>query len=69
MHRQPVQSENIKNVGYDAARKVLEIEFHSGGIYQYSNVSSAVYDGLMRASSHGKFFHAHIKSLYVHHKL
>jgi hypothetical protein len=64
MERQPVQSSNIKSVGYDAASKVLEIAFSSGGIYQYANVPASEHAALVAAPSVGKYFHAHIKSQY-----
>jgi hypothetical protein len=61
MQRTPVTSSNLKSVGYDPDTRTLEIEFHSGGIYQYSGVPEAVYSGLMSASSHGSYFDSHIK--------
>jgi hypothetical protein len=61
MIREPVQSSNLKSVGYDATSKTLEVEFNSGGIYQYSNVPKDIYMGLMRASSHGIFFARYVK--------
>ncbi len=64
MERIPVQSSDLKSVGYDVLTQVLEIEFNSGGIYQYFGVPQAVYDGLMSAPSHGKYFHAYIKDKY-----
>lgn len=38
MDRETVQSSNIASVGYDLSSSTLEIEFKSGGIYQYSGV-------------------------------
>jgi hypothetical protein len=61
LNRQQVQSSDIHSVGYDGVTEVLEIEFNSGGIYQYSNVSERVYSELMNAESHGKYFHRYIK--------
>ena len=61
MNRQHVSSNNIRSIGYDLKSQTLEIEFHSGGIYQYFNVPKSTYDALMSASSHGSFFHRHIK--------
>jgi len=61
MERQGVTSSNLASVGYDSTGSTLEIEFHSGAIYQYFEVSPTVYDGLMSASSHGEYFDAHIK--------
>lgn len=64
MRRQAVSSSNLRSVGYDQSSRTLEIEFHSGGIYQYDNVPHRVFQSLMNASSHGKYFHAYIKDVY-----
>ena len=64
MDRQSVSSSNIKSVGYDSKSKILEIEFHSGGIYQYFNVPESIYNGILSASSHGSYFHRYIKDKY-----
>jgi len=64
MIRQPVSSSNIRSVGYDPETRTLEIEFLSGGIYQYFNVPKPIYNALMVASSHGSYFHHHIKDQY-----
>ncbi|EOX0648561.1 KTSC domain-containing protein [Morganella morganii] len=40
---------------------MLEIAFHSSGIYQYSGVPPHIHSGLMNASSKGQYFDAHIK--------
>ena len=61
MERQKVASTNITSIGYDAASSTLEVEFHHGGVYQYSGVPSGVHAGLMAAGSHGQFLDAHIK--------
>ena len=64
MNRQNVSSTDISSIGYDSVASVLEIEFNSGGIYQYSSVSENIYENLMRASSHGTYFHGFIKDKY-----
>ena len=69
MNRTPVDSSNLKSVGYDSQRKVLEIEFHSGGIYQYFGVPLAVYNGLMQASSHGEYHAEYIKESFNYTRL
>jgi hypothetical protein len=61
MVREQVSSTNLASVGYDPAAKVLEIEFRSGGVYQYDGVPAALYEGLMAASSHGSYFDEFIK--------
>ena len=62
MNRQFVSSSNIRSIGYDLLSKILEIEFHSGGIYQYSGVPEHHYAGLMSAPSHGTYFAQNIKN-------
>ena len=57
-----MQSSNLCSVGNDLKTKVLEIEFHSGGIYQYSGVSESEYNALMSASSKGSYFAHNIKN-------
>jgi hypothetical protein len=65
MQRQPVKSSQIRSVGYDSAAQVLEIEFHSGGVYRYFGVPSEVHTALLRARSRGRYFEAHIKGAYL----
>lgn len=69
MDRVIVSSSNIRSIGYDPSGHVLEIAFLSGGIYQYDGVPEYVYDELMKASSHGKYFAAHIKNVYPTRKI
>lgn len=69
MIRTPVSSSNLRAVGYDAASRMLEIEFHTGGLYRYSGVSEATHRALMTAASHGSYFAANIKNVYPYTKL
>ncbi len=69
MERTPVTSSDIRSIGYDADSQTLEIEFNSGGTYQYSGVPSGEHDGIMAADSKGKYFHANIKNRYSFDKL
>jgi hypothetical protein len=62
MQRQMVESSNLRSVGYDAERSLMEVEFKNGSIYQYKGVPQAVYDELMRANSHGQYFNSKIKN-------
>lgn len=56
LERQSVKSVILSSVGYDESTKVLEIEFHSGLVYQYSGVPLKIYKDLMRSSEIGKYF-------------
>ena len=61
MKRIPVKSSDLKSVGYDEKTTLLEVEFNSGKIYQYSRVPKAVYLELMNAQSHGIYFSRNIR--------
>ncbi len=61
MNRTPVSSSNIASIGYDEERLILEVEFLNGSIYQYFGVPQSLYQGLMRASSHGSYLDDYIK--------
>jgi len=63
MNRETIVSSNLVSVGYDKTSSTLEIEFKNG-IYQYSGVSENEYEGLMNASSAGKYFNMNIKNRY-----
>ncbi len=63
-----VQSSNLAGVDYDG-RGTLVIAFHSGGVYAYYHVPYSEYSGLMRAESHGKYFHARIKKRYAYRRI
>jgi len=69
MERQHVRSSDLRSVGYDKESQTLEIEFNSGGVYQYFNVSESVFNALMSAPSHGKYFHSHINKKYSYNKI
>lgn len=64
MRRQTVSSSNLHSVGYDPPTATLEIEFNSGGVYQYSGVPSHVYDSLTNSGSLGRYFSSHIRDVY-----
>ncbi|MGD0233465.1 MAG: KTSC domain-containing protein [Syntrophorhabdales bacterium] len=48
----------------DENTRTLEIEFQGGRVYQYFDVPQPVFDGLLRADSHGTFFNSQIKGHY-----
>jgi hypothetical protein len=56
VERQPVKSRILRSVGYDESTKILEIEFSSGFVYQYSGVPPKVYADLMRSEEIGKYY-------------
>lgn len=64
MKRTEVESSMIHSVGYDPDKRTLEIEFNSGGVYQYFDVPPEEYEDLMQAESHGRYFLANIRDVY-----
>ena len=56
MERKRINASTIRSVGYDARQQLLEIEFSSGSIVQYSGVSAEVHRRFMSAPSPGSFF-------------
>jgi len=69
MNREPVESSDLSSVGYDLSTKTLEIEFNSGGVYQYFDVPENIHSELMSAPSKGKYFHKFIKNVYRYQKV
>lgn len=55
MQRKPVKSTNVESIGYDLETKTLQVEFKSGGIYQYAGVPPEMYAELLAAESVGRF--------------
>lgn len=64
MHRAPVSSSSIRDVGYDAAARRLEVGFRAGGVYEYDAVPPEVHDAFLAASSKGRFFQGRIRDRY-----
>jgi hypothetical protein len=54
MERQKISSTSIKSMGFDNG--VLEVEFKSGGVYQYKGVPMETYQKLRISDSIGSSF-------------
>lgn len=64
----PVQSSNVKAIGYDPITSQLRVEFNNGGVYNYEDVPAETYRGLMASHSKGAFLAANIKGKHAHSK-
>ena len=62
--RKTVDSTLATSIGYDKAASILEIEFHSGAVWQYDSVPEKVYKEMMRSSSIGSYFRDFIADMY-----
>jgi hypothetical protein len=64
MERFTVKSSNIASVGYDSVRLILEIEFKSGGVYQYFKVPLRIYTEFLSAPSLGRYLNKNIVPIF-----
>ncbi len=64
MSRTPVQSTSIRSLGYDATRRVLEVEFRRGAVYEYAGVPPRVFEALLTAESVGQTFMELVRDRY-----
>lgn len=70
VHRMPVESSSIASVGYDVGRRLLEVEFkESGDVYQYLEVPSEVYEGLLASESRGRYLNTSIKGVFEYRRV
>ena len=65
MDRIPVESSNLRSIGYDAASQTFEVEFKSHAIYQYYNVPEQIWMELEAAPSKGKYYSSQIKDRFL----
>ncbi|QOR55247.1 MAG: hypothetical protein SHS37scaffold220_16 [Phage 67_12] len=61
----PVESNQVRAIGYDAATKTLAVTFKrgNGAIYHYPGVEPATHAEFVNAESVGRYFGLHIEPL------
>lgn len=69
MERKEVKSSQIKTVGHDAAALQLEIEFHTGHVYRYFDVTAEEHQKFITADSIGKHFGQFIRNVKKYEKV
>jgi len=60
MHRIPVTSVDITQIGYQQNSETLEIQFSRGEVCQYYNVPSGIYDELMKSPAKEEYYYTKI---------
>jgi len=65
MERVQVLSSSIAGVGYCADRRVLEIEFINGGVYEYLEVPRDEFRAMSASPSKGRHVNDSIKTRYA----
>lgn len=61
LERHKVESSNLDWVAYDAENEYLYVGFLNGGVYAYEKVPQDIFDGLLNAGSHGRYFWVKIR--------
>lgn len=62
--RVPLASSLLAWVGYDAARRQLQVQFRSGERYLYFQVAPTCYRQLLAAESKGAYFNHQIRNCF-----
>ncbi len=59
----PVESNNIAEIGYDAAKREMRVWFKPrGALYAYHDVEPSIHAGFIAAESKGRHFKDHIRN-------
>lgn len=66
MNMQPVESSNIKAIGWESDE--LWVEF-ANGLYRYFSVPEDVFKGLQEAESKGAYFQKAVRGAYAYEKI
>jgi hypothetical protein len=56
MNRVDANSKAFRSMGYDPVSWTLELEMHSGDVYQYKKVPPEIWEAFYKAESKGKLF-------------
>ena len=64
-----LNSSNLASASYDVWSGTLTIEFHSRTVFAYYNVPPEIYDGLIAATSPGRYHHSVIKNHFRYRRL
>jgi hypothetical protein len=61
-----VRSETIAAIGYEGAKRWLDVRFVRGHTYRYLNVPPEMHRGLMDATSKGQYFNEEIRGAFLY---
>ena len=59
-----VASTMASAIGYDSENEVLQIEFNSGAVYQYSDIDEDTFEDLYSSDAVGRYYNQYIKGKY-----
>lgn len=69
MDRRYIESSMIRSIGFDSESSILEIEFNSGAIWQYSDFPESEWYLFESSESKGRFFLSSIKDQYSEYRV
>jgi len=64
MQRQKCEFIDATSIAFDKRKRVLEVEFHNGTIYQFFDVLPEVVEALLKKASPGTNLLFHLKGKY-----
>jgi hypothetical protein len=62
MQIDPIESSNLKAVGYDPATRIMRVVFRSGKTYDYGDVTPEDHELFINSKSKGAHFSKHIRN-------
>jgi KTSC domain len=62
MERLPLHSTTLSWASYSSARRLLQLGFHTGNVYEYFDVPMGTFQELLRADSQGRYFNLYIRN-------
>jgi hypothetical protein len=66
MNMNAVESATLAAIGYDDACGILQLRFRGNAVYCYFGVPVLVHQGLLAASSKGRYFNKAIRGHFPH---
>jgi len=60
----PIASTMANAIGYSPENEVLQIEFNSGAVYEYSDIDEGTWEDLYTSDAVGRYFNQNIKGRY-----
>lgn len=60
MQTTTIDSTSLAEVGYEQDESTLRVQFQNGSTYDYFDVPANVYEGILKATSAGRFFNENV---------
>jgi hypothetical protein len=65
----PLRSSNLRGLDYNPNTATLTVIFRNASAYLYFRVPPKIVHGLLKAESHGGFFHQHIRDRFSYRRI